>query len=131
MQFSSSAHKRVKRVLTEKQIAIVREEALEAFPAAALLLDTGMRRGELLGTMWTDFVLEPGNGSLHIQRTVVSEVGVLKLAAPKKNSFRTIPISDECIAWCSRCRTTACTFFLRRPAACRIPTTFLSGSRSL
>ena len=48
MQFSSSAHKRVKRVLTEKQIAIVREEALEAFPAAALLLDTGMRRGELL-----------------------------------------------------------------------------------
>ena len=98
VQFSSSAHKRVKRVLTEKQIAIVREEALEAFPAAALLLDTGMRRGELLGTMWTDFVLEPGNGSLHIQRTVVSEVGVLKLAAPKKNSFRTIPISDECIA---------------------------------
>lgn len=98
VQFSSSAHKRVKRVLTEKQIAIVREEALEAFPAAALLLDTGMRRGELLGTMWTDFVLEPGNGSLHIQRTVVSEVGVLKLAAPKKNSFLTIPISDECIA---------------------------------
>lgn len=98
VQFSSSARKRVKRVLTEKQIAIVREEALEEFPAAALLLDTGMRRGELLGTMWTDFVLEPGNGSLHIQRTVVSEVGVLKLAAPKKNSFRTIPISDECIA---------------------------------
>lgn len=97
VQFSSEACRQVKRVLTEEQIAIVRAEAAEVFPAAALLLDTGMRRGELLGTMWTDFVLEHGNGSLRIQRTVVSEHGRLKLAAPKKNSFRTIPISDECV----------------------------------
>ena len=91
VQFSSSAHKRVKRVLTEKQIAIVREEALEAFPAAALLLDTGMRRGELLALLWSD--LAPQNRSISVTKSDSRLNGELVVSQPKtQHSIRTLLI---------------------------------------
>jgi len=67
------------------------------FPAYFLTLNTGLRRGELLGLRWQDVDLK--NGLIHVRQNLVRVDGDLKFQEPKtKLSKRTIGISKEVIA---------------------------------
>lgn len=96
-RFTSAGQKHEKKVLTAQQIEVVRARSVEDFPAVAALLDTGLRRGELLGLMWSDLNLKHGEGTIQVQRSVATEAGRLVLNPPKKGSFRQNPISDRTV----------------------------------
>lgn len=96
-RFTSAGQIHEKKVLTAAQIETVRKRAAAEMPAVAALLDTGLRRGELLGLMWSDLHLVHGEGTIQVQRSVASEAGSLVLNPPKKGSYRQNPLSDRAI----------------------------------
>ena len=60
-------------------------------------LATGLRRGELLGLKWEHVDLE--NGLLRVKRQVARINGVVQeLPLKTKNSYRTIPLSEDTVA---------------------------------
>ena len=66
-------------------------------PIAALALDTGMRRGELLGLQWGDVNLEAA--TLQVERSVEETNAGLRMKAPKtKRGRRQISLSAETVA---------------------------------
>lgn len=61
-----------------------------------ILLETGMRRSELLGLLWTD--IDTTNKTIYVQRAVTQTTGKIIIDKPKsKTSERIIPISDRLI----------------------------------
>lgn len=92
-------------VLTKKKRPVYTMEQakkLEEFAIAQgkydviLLLNTGMRRSELLGLKWTDIDYE--NKFIHIQRAVTQTTGKIVIDKTKsEQSNRFIPINDKII----------------------------------
>jgi len=68
----------------------------EMQPAIALMLLTGLRRGEALGLKWSDF--EANEGRLAVRRSLESHAGGLRIKAPKTaRSARTIMLAPEAV----------------------------------
>ena len=89
----STAVKREKKVFTDEEIDRVKQAAKESFPPVFVLLETGLRRGELCGLMWSDIDLD--NLTLSVNRAAYVENGKVDTHEPKWKSYRTIPISQE------------------------------------
>lgn len=84
-----------KRVYTKKETAVVEKYAKEhGRYDIVLMLNTGIRRSELLGLKWSDIDFK--NNTMHIQRAVVQTKGKILIGKPKSDtSDRIIPFSAE------------------------------------
>lgn len=90
----SKKHPNVKQVYSDDEIARLEDYCLQTgrMPEIILLLETGLRRGELLGLKWEDVDL--GNATLSVRRSIAVDKGNhVKENRPKWGSFRTIPLS--------------------------------------
>lgn len=94
--FKSEAKKHKKSVLTDTQIATVKEFTKGAMPEVFLLLETGLRRGEVLGLMWSDYA--PENGTLAVNRSLALKSNKVVANQPKWGSTRTLPLSPDAIS---------------------------------
>ena len=96
VKFSTSKQKNVKKVYTDDQIKIVEEYAQERMPEVVILLETGFRRGELVGLKWGDIDLD--NETISVNRSIADAYGGgTKINPPKWNSYRTNPLSKKAI----------------------------------
>ena len=112
VKIKSKRSKIVKHVYSDKQIKEVKEYCKAQMPEIYVLLSSGVRRGELLGLQWNDFnekekcisinksladvqdgVHAPKN--LHLENLVAPGI---KRNPPKWNSYRTIPLKEDCVA---------------------------------
>ena len=93
--FRSTAARHEKQVLTDEQIQITKDFARSRMPEVIVLLETGLRRGELLGLMWSD--LDEQSGTIRVQRSMALKNKRVVANPPKWNSFRTLPLSDEAL----------------------------------
>lgn len=96
--YSSTATKHEKRVYTSEQIEAVKAAAHGKKDEIILLLETGLRRGELLGLRWSDIDFE--NGILSVKRSIAdskSEPSGTKINHPKWESYRDIPLLETSI----------------------------------
>lgn len=90
--FVSDKAKNKKDVYTDDQIKAVEAYAADKLPEVIVLLETGLRRGELLGLKWEDIDLK--NGILNVSRSVADKKGGgVSINPPKWGSYRTIPLS--------------------------------------
>jgi len=89
--------KEIQYLDTEKvKIFLTEARKTKHFAAYFLVLNTGLRRGELLGLRWKDINLK--DGSITVNQSLVRVKGGLKFQEPKtKLSNRTIGISKEVI----------------------------------
>lgn len=94
-KLKSEAEPKKKTALTDDQIEFVKSAAEDKMPEVIFLLETGLRRGELLGLMWSDIDLK--NGTAKIQRSVSVEAGKAVVRPPKWESYRTIPLMPSTI----------------------------------
>lgn len=95
IKIKSEAKPKEKNALTDAQIELVKSAAKCKMPEVIFLLETGLRRGELLGLMWSDIDLK--NGTAKIQRSISVEAGKAVVRPPKWDSFRTIPLMPSTI----------------------------------
>ena len=65
------------------------------FPAAYILLELGLRRGELCGLKWSD--IDRKAQTIRIDRSIRVTSGVVSITEPKHGSHRVLPLSDECL----------------------------------
>ena len=91
----SAAQPHEKRVYTDAQIETVKYCARMEFPAVYILLELGLRRGELCGLMWSD--IDRNARTIRIDRSVRTTAGTVSIAEPKHGSRRVLPLSDECL----------------------------------
>lgn len=92
--YSSAKAKHTKTVWTDLDILTAKEFFKERMPEVVLLLETGLRRGEMLGLMWKD--LDFKENTLQVRRSISDmQGGGLEVRPPKWNSYRTIPITQE------------------------------------
>lgn len=84
-----------KHTYTKEQAEIVEKYARQHDRIdIVILLNTGIRRSELLGLQWTDIDFE--KNMMHIQRAVVQTKGKIVIDKPKSaSSDRYIPFSDD------------------------------------
>lgn len=87
------------RFLTDEQARtflelLLKEPDIRIKTSLALLLFTGLRRGELLGLEWPDINME--KQTIHVQRASQVQKGVGVTEAPTKNesSMRSVKVSD-------------------------------------
>ena len=88
----------VKQVYTDQQIAAVEAYCIKSkkMPEVVLLLETGLRKGELLGLKWEDVDLK--NATLSVRRSIAPDRGNhVKENKPKWGSYRTIPLSETAL----------------------------------
>ncbi|BCI60818.1 site-specific integrase [[Clostridium] leptum] len=96
ISFSSHVIKAKKQVYTDEQIEIVEKYAMTRMPEVIILLETGLRRGELLGLSDEDIDLR--NRDLSVNRSVADKRGGgILINPPKWGSYRTNPLSDRAI----------------------------------
>lgn len=95
IRLTSTAQKQAKRVYTDQQIATVKYCARMDFPAAYILLELGLRRGELCGLKWSD--IDRKARTIRIDRSIRVTSGVVSITEPKHGSHRVLPLSDECL----------------------------------
>lgn len=91
--FRSTARKHEKKVLTDEQIELAKAFTRDTMPEVALLLETGLRRGELLGLMWSDF--DEREQTLSVRRSMALKHGIVTANPPKWDSYRTLPLNNE------------------------------------
>lgn len=93
-----------RRVYSREQAEKVLEYAKNTNDiSVVIMLETGIRRSELLGLQWKDINFE--EKTMHIQRSVVQTVGKIVIDKPKtKSSDRIIPLSDSLIEYLSENR---------------------------
>ncbi len=92
--YISQVEKHEKHVYTDGQIIKAKQYFKTDFFDVFLMLETGIRRGELLGLMWKDVDLK--NKTLKIERSIAEKQGGGVVTMPPKwDSYRTIPISQE------------------------------------
>ena len=96
-KFTSDATPHEKYACSDEQIDFLKSFALSnGWPEVALLLETGMRRGELLGLMYSDIDFAAQTYSVNRSLADVRGVGVV-INPPKKDSYRTNPLSQAAI----------------------------------
>ena len=112
IKVKSERKKNTKHVYSDEQIQKVKIYFKLRMPEIYVTLCTGVRRGELLGFEWSDFnvtkkcisvnraLADIQNGvkkteNLQIENLVAPGI---KENPPKWNSYRTIPLDDDCIA---------------------------------
>ena len=96
-KFTSDATPHEKHACSDEQIDFFKMFALSnGWPEVALLLETGMRRGELLGLMYSDIDFAAQTYSINRSLADVRSVGVV-INPPKKDSYRTNPLSQAAI----------------------------------
>lgn len=94
--FSCEREKNSKRVYTNAQIKKAEEYAADKMPEVVLLLETGVRRGELLGLKWSD--LDFKKKTISINRSIADRHGGgIKINPPKWDSYRINPLSERAI----------------------------------
>lgn len=106
VKFKSTHKKDEKQVYSETQIKRVCEIALFSMPEIALLLETGFRRGELLGLKWEDISFTEKTISVNRSVADVPGNGVV-IGPPKWNSYRTNPLSDNALKILKRIKRTS------------------------
>lgn len=90
--YSAGVEKIQKDVYTDEQIPIVKEFFRDRMPEVIVALETGMRRGEILGMMWQDIDFD--DKTIKVNRSIVDKKGGgTEIRPPKWDSYRTIPIS--------------------------------------
>ena len=107
---NSSRKKNTKHVYTDSQIEKVKQlSKRSSVPEAYVILNTGVRREEIVGFQWTDF--DKKNKCISVNRALADVQDKshrfdddniapgLKMNPPKWNSYRTIPLNDECVAF--------------------------------
>jgi integrase len=102
----STRKKNTKHVYSEQQIEKVKMYCKSRMPEVFVLLSSGLRRGELLGLKWSDFdkdekciTVNRALADIQSRHTKESDHVVapgIKENPPKWNSYRTIPIDNEC-----------------------------------
>lgn len=96
IKFTSLQQKKERKIYTDEEIAIVKAFFYNKLPEVVLLLETGLRRGELLGLKWEDIDME--QKILSVNRSIAEKYGGgVTINPPKWNSYRTIPLSDTAI----------------------------------
>lgn len=94
IKYVSKKDKHEKLVYTDEQIAVAKAYFRDKFPEAYVMLETGLRRGEICGLMWTDIDLN--NLTLSVNRSIADKNGGgVEIRPPKWNSYRTVPITTE------------------------------------
>jgi integrase len=91
--YLSTKDKHEKKVYTDEQIEKVIELCIVQMSEVAILLETGLRRSELLGLMWSDF--DEKNKTISVKRAIADIPGGIKTNPPKWNSYREIPLTDR------------------------------------
>ncbi|WP_418664381.1 tyrosine-type recombinase/integrase [Anaerotruncus massiliensis (ex Liu et al. 2021)] len=93
---TSAREKNIKKVYTDDQIDFVEQYAKGTMPEVILLIETGVRRGELIGMEWDDIDLEAETNS--VNRSVADKKGGgVKINPPKHKSYRTNPLTDRAL----------------------------------
>lgn len=93
--YRSTAQKHIKHVLSDEQMETVKAYTADRMPEVVLLLETGLRRGELVGLMWSDINLN--EKTLRVQRSMIVRNGTVVANPPKWKSYRTLPLSEEAV----------------------------------
>lgn len=98
IEYRSAREKNVKHTYTEVQSEKVKVLAKESMCEIVVLLETGLRRGELLGLMWDD--IDFANEVILVNRSIAdSRIKGTKTTVhpPKWNSYRTVPLLPQSI----------------------------------
>lgn len=94
ISYKSQAFKHEKQIYTSKQMETAKELALPSCPEVVILLETGLRRGELLGLQWGDIDLK--QRTIKVQRSIAgSYIHRISVNPPKWNSFRIIVLRKD------------------------------------
>lgn len=89
----SNKEKSEKLVYNDTQIAAAKQFFISIMPEVCLLLETGLRRGEMLGLKWSDIDLK--EKSLSVNRSIADKKGGGTIVRPPKwKSYRKIPLSN-------------------------------------
>lgn len=94
-KLESMASSQIKEVYNDKQIEIASQWFLRRMPEVVLLLETGMRRGELLGLHMDD--IDRRRKLYRVSRSIVWVNGQAEERAPKCRSYRVCPLSDRAL----------------------------------
>lgn len=95
-EYRSGVEKTEKQVYTDEQLEIVKPYFYNDMPEVFLMLETGLRRGEMLGLMWQD--IDIAKKTLSVNRSISDKSGGgILINPPKWDSYRTIPISGDLI----------------------------------
>ena len=87
----------VKQVYTARQMETLEEYCFQTrqMMEVVILLETGLRRGELLGLKWED--VDRRQKTVSVNRSVASVAGGIKINPPKWGSYRVIPLSNRAL----------------------------------
>lgn len=96
VDYASKRPKNKKNVYTDTEINLIEAIAANEMPEIVFLLETGLRRGELLGLDFDKGDVDWSNGILHVRRSVTEvKGGGVKTNPPKWGSFRDLPLNDN------------------------------------
>ena len=95
IKIRSEYESEARRHYNDEEIKIVCEHT--RMPEIIVMLKTGLRRGEILGLMWSDIDFDECTISVRRSVANVPNKGeqLTEILPPKKNSYRTIPISAD------------------------------------
>ena len=121
--YASTKGKRTKHVWNDDEIAIAKSYFKSRRPEVYLMLETGLRRGEALGLMWSDIDFD--NKTLSVERTSADKIGGgAEIRPPKWDSYRTIPISTELCDFLSDLPHKSLYIFPNNKNSLQVPNTF-------
>ena len=97
--YSSNTTTQKKQVYTTEEINVVKKFAADKMPEVIFLLETGLRRGELVGLKWIDIT----DDILNVERSLafVKGGGIVE-RPPKWHSYRKIPLSPDALSIISK-----------------------------
>lgn len=94
VEYKSIREKNIKHTLTPEQAETVKQATDGVMNEIVLLLETGLRRGEMLGLQWADIDLEAE--ILMVKRSIADcrkeSAERVSVQPPKWNSYRVIPL---------------------------------------
>lgn len=90
--YTSAQNPKEKQAYTEEQYHAICRISRKVMPSVVLLLETGLRCGELCGLKWKDI----SDGIIHVSRSIaVDKENGYTVRPPKWNSYRAIPLSPK------------------------------------